>query len=247
MRRTVAPSPIYMDFIESKRRNAEQYLFDATIKKIFNGKVPNDIDRWVDFVKNFSYHENQISGEYAYIISFATFKNCGVEILKQDLNLEPHITIKRNSVAVDVGAQRYYVPIEYANMQDLIDISIKIGQLNESLAKMQPEKAKKSKEYAKKQQLVSLVIRMSAGNYENFLDSSKIGITEKDRQEALVNALKENLIKRKILPPETTFKKYHLGKTLDEAYSNCKKIVEKLSQKCAPDQQHQQDEQTQEL
>lgn len=237
MIRTTAPAPIYMDFIGPKTRHAEQYLFDQTVKKIFDG-VPNDINDWVDFVTGFSYHDNPRNDEYAYIIQFATFKNCGVEILKQNLDLEPHIAVKRNSVAVDIGAHRFYIPVEYANMQDILDIAIKVGSLNETLAKMSPEKAKKSKEYALKKELASIITQMASGHYDKYDLRHKTGITYKERQEALVKNLKETLIKKHVLPKETAFRKYHLGKTLDEAYSNCKKIQEKLTQKNSDNEQN---------
>lgn len=238
MIRTTAPSPIYMDFDKPQLRYAEQQLFDQTVKKIFDG-VPNDINDWVDFVTGFSYHDNPRNGEYAYIIHFATFKNCGVEILKQNLDLEPHISVKRNSVAVDVGTRRFYIPVEYANMQDILDVAIKIGSLNETLAKMPTEKAKKSREYALREQLVSVVSQMTSGHYDKYDLRHKTGITYKERQEALVKNLKETLIKKHVLPKETPFRKYHLGKTLDEAYSNCKKIQEKINQKATDKQQNQ--------
>jgi hypothetical protein len=130
-------------------------------------------------------------------------------------------------------------------MQDILDIAIKIGSLNETLEKMSPEKAKHSKEYALRKELVLIINQMSSGRYDKYDLRYKTGITYKERQEALVKNLKDTLIKKHVLPKETPFRKYHLGKTLDEAYSNCKKIVEKLEQKCSGQQQN--SEQTPEM
>ena len=245
MANTTTQSPIYLDFLPQQKRMAKQTEFDQTVQKVFDGNVPNNIKNWVNFVSDFSYYDNPQTGEYAFIIELANLKNCKVEILKQKLDLEPHISIRRNCVAIDVGKNRHYVPLEHENISEILDIAIRIDSLYDALSKMPPEKAKNSHEAKMINHLTFSFYKMTTNTHNSLFSRMETNVSEQEREQALAKNLKTTLIKHKVLPQETTLKKYRVGKTLEEAYSTFKKIVDKISQKL--ECKHQPAEQTLEM
>ena len=217
-------TPKYIDFLPADKKRVEKTKFVATLKNIYNGQIPNNLESWIDFVNDFQFYNS--NGNFAYTMSLPISKHTKIEFLKQNLDLGLDGHIKRENIVVSASGKRYNLPID-ANMNDVLALVITLDKAIAEIA--DPKSSSACSANKAKTEIEKVLSKFGNCAFSKTSFTATTGLSlfvpNDEKHKIKINSLKSALIANKVLPPETRFKKYRLGKTFDEA---CRVLEKKL-------------------